>query len=426
MTTVAFKTVGCRMNQAETAEFEAAFRAAGFRVVATNSDSCDVCIIHGCAVTAAAERESLRHARSMRRQHPAALILVAGCSAEKILRMDDPATAAVDRLVGQADKHRLPAIVAQALDLPTTATLPGSELTVDGWRGGRRTRALVKVQDGCPFRCAYCIVPSLRPLQTSRPSADIVAAVRRMSEGGCREIVLTGANLGCYHDQDRRLPELLHALADIPDGPRIRLSSIESSTVETAVIEIMAESDRICRYLHLPMQSGDDAVLRRMGRRYTVADYRDRISFACRHLDNVGLGTDIIAGFPGETETEFENTVRVVEALPFTNLHVFPFSARPGTPAASMADTVPASVKRERVRFLNAMGAAKQARFAMQQVGRPVTVLLERVRRGIGSGWTGEYLPARVTGKDLTVNQLVKATVSDSDDGMVAINGRNP
>lgn len=425
-TTVAIKTVGCRLNQAETTEFEAAFRAAGFNVVMPAAASCDVYVIHGCAVTAAAERESLRHARSFRRRRPDALIIVAGCAAEQALRngLADTGSSTVDQWIGQTDKHRLPALVSQALHQPLTGTPAASrDLAVDGWRQGSRTRALVKVQDGCAFRCAYCIVPLLRSRQISRPMADILERVRRLSAQGCREIVLTGANLGCYHDHGRRLPDLLRALIDIPNGPRIRLSSIESSTVETEVIDIMASSDRICRYLHLPLQSGDDAVLRRMARRYTVTGYRERIAQATRAMNRVGLGTDILVGFPGETDAEFENTVRVVDELPFTNLHVFPFSPRPGTPAAAMTDSVSQALKSERVRRLNALGAEKQVRFAGQHVGRRVTVLLEKIERDTGTGWTGEYLPARVRGNGLRANQIVHPIVSDHERATLLADG---
>ncbi len=421
-TTIAIKTVGCRLNQAETAEIEAAFRAAGFQIVTPRAQTCDVGIIHGCAVTAAAERESLRHARTFRQRHPRAWIIVAGCAAEQTLRHVPSRTgnAVVDQWVGQTEKQRLPALVAQALNQTAgPPPLTSSDLTFAGWLNGRRTRALVKVQDGCAFRCAYCIVPLLRSRQISRPLSAILSAVQRLSTEGCREIVLTGANLGCYNDHGRRLPDLLRALVEIPQGPRIRLSSIESSTVETAVIEMMAQSDRICRYLHLPLQSGDDAVLRRMGRRYSVADYRERIAFAAQSIEVFGLGTDIVTGFPGESESEYENTVRLVEQLPFTNLHVFPFSPRPGTPAAAMADTVPPDLKRKRVRRLNAIGAKKQARFAAQQKGRQVTVLLEQVDQATasGTGWTSEYLAARVQGGMLEVNQVVHPTVSGNENG---------
>ncbi len=419
MPTVCFQTVGCRVNQAETAEMEAAFRSAGFHVAPSSSD-CDVCILHGCAVTSAAERESLRHARTLRQRHPRALIMVTGCAAEQTLRNGPPATGtvAVNQWIGQADKHRLPAIVSRSLAQSPPSMEPTlADLTVAGWRDGSRTRALVKIQDGCGFGCAYCIVPLLRARRMSRPAADVLDAARRLALAGCREIVLTGANLGCYNDHGCRLPDLLRMLLQIPDGSRIRLSSIESSTVETAVIKIMAQSQRICRYLHLPLQSGDDAVLRRMGRRYTVADYRERIAYAVRSMNVFGLGTDIVTGFPGESEAEYENTVRLVEELPFTNLHVFPFSPRPGTPAAAMADTVPQEVKRHRVRRLNAIGAKKQAAFAAQQIGRQVAVLLERVDHGTATGWTSEYLPARVRGDTLGVNQMVHPTVSGSENG---------
>ncbi len=422
MTAIAFTTAGCRLNQAETAEIAASFRACGFQIVSPVR-ACDVCVVNGCAVTAAAERDSLRRARTLRRRHPHAMIVVAGCVAEQILQSGSSADSVdVDLWVGQSQKPRLAAIVARMLGRSySTKAERSSEQAVDGWRAGGRVRALLKIQDGCSFRCAYCIVPRLRPRTYSRPINRIVAAAGRLAADGCREIVLTGTNLGCYNYRGKRLPELLQELSAIPDGPRIRLSSIEITTVERGIIDVMAASERICRYLHFPLQSGDDAVLRRMGRRYSVADYCQLIVRAQRKLPVFGLGADIIVGFPGETDEAFENTVRVIRELPFSNLHVFPFSPRPGTAAAELDGTVAPSVKKERARRLALLNAEKKVVFAAQQVGRPVTVLLERVQHGEATGRTGEYLAALVRGRGLKANCFFKAPVSFNDNGTVVL-----
>ena len=282
------------------------------------------------------------------------------------------------------------------------------------------TRALVKVQDGCDFFCSYCIVPYARGRSTSLPLGDIVDNVRRLTAHGYREVVLTGANLGCYQDQAHGLPELVEALQALPDLWRIRISSIEISTSETVVLEAMAGSDKLCRFLHLPVQSGDDDVLRRMRRRYDTAALRRLVASAVDRLPTLGLGADIIVGFPGESEAAFANTRRLIEDLPFSNLHVFPYSPRPGTPAADMPDQVPVPIRKTRAAELIALGRRKREAFAASFVGQSVEVLVERTDAdGRHRGWTSEYVEVRFHDADAGVNDLVRLTPTSTDGTML-------
>lgn len=403
---ISIKTVGCRLNQAETAQIAAQFKAAGYVVVPFGT-ACEVCLIHGCSITANAEKDTLRAGRKAAASKSTPVIVIAGCTAET-----SPAQVAKALpgalIAGQQDKWRLPALLHAADPARFPAPPEGLAIYPDLPLFGK-TRALVKAQDGCDFNCAYCVVPRARGRPRSRPMDAILKEVRRIADAGYREVVLTGANLGCYRDGDMTLVDILRRVEAVDGIARIRLSSIESTTTERAIIEHMTRSSKLCHFLHIPLQSGSDRILRAMGRRYSAGQFKATVFEAITAVPMLGVGTDIMVGFPGETKADFEATLTFVKELPFSNLHVFPFSPRPGTRAASMPGQVPAQIKKTRVKALLELDARKRAGFAAQWVGKPVQVLLEKVGRdGTGQGWTGEYLEARVTGRDLAVNQIVK------------------
>ncbi|MCX6994056.1 MAG: MiaB/RimO family radical SAM methylthiotransferase, partial [Kiritimatiellaeota bacterium] len=394
-TTVSVKTVGCRLNQAETARLRAAFQAAGYRVVPFGA-ACKVCVIHGCAVTAKAEQNSARLARSARRQ-TGAFVVLAGCPVSgggRTFRVPD----AADLLVGQADKFRLPALLAEHGFPSVVSGLPrAASGTTPALPLFDTTRAIVKIQDGCDFHCAYCVVPRARGPAWSRPFEEIVEEINGLVHAGYREIVLTGANIGCYEDHGRKLACLLSRIETVPALERIRLSSIEVSTVEREVIDCMAASRKLCRCLHLPMQSGSDPVLRAMRRKYAIREYGAVVAYAVSRVEGIGIGTDVLVGFPGECAADFDATEAMIAQGPFSNVHVFAYSLRPGTPAALMNGQVPDSEKRRRVAKLLALAREKRMAFARRWVGREVAVLVEAVNAaGVATGWTGEYLPARI------------------------------
>lgn len=424
---VSIKTFGCRLNQSESAEFERAFEALGWQVVRFG-ESADAVVVHGCAVTATAEREGLRVARSVRRQvcaagHPMPLVVLAGCVADAAGANAMPG---VDLIVPRTDKVRLAALVADRLSQTcrTSRTSPPGQTRRTNHAHAKRcrTRALLKVQDGCDFFCTYCIVPHLRGPPISRPWQTVLNEAGRLGQAGVPEIVITGCNLACYRDGSRGLPELLAAVVALPDVRRVRIGSIEPATVERAIVEIMAECPKICRHLHLPLQSGDEATLHAMGRRYTPEAYAESVRLAVQRVPDLGVGADVIAGFPGERVAAFERTQRLIEGLPLSNLHVFPFSERRGTPAAGLSGKVPAAERKARAQALIALGQRKRRAFASGFVGRQVEALIEQVdASGIGRGWSSAYLECRVAGLGAGhAGRLVRFCAEDARDGVLA------
>jgi threonylcarbamoyladenosine tRNA methylthiotransferase MtaB len=413
-TRISFKTVGCRLNQAETAVIRAGFEAAGYTIVPFGT-SCDVCVIHGCTVTANAEKDSLRLVRSAKRFNPEAFVILAGCVAE-IGGAKLSSACGADLVAGQKEKFELPDILVSygfpTVQKPSSRVLPSFDTT----------RAFVKIQDGCDFRCAYCIVPFARGSARSRPFNEIIEEIKRLAGCGYKEVVLTGANIGCYKDNGKKLVDLLEQIELATDIQRIRLSSIEISTVERGVIDFMAGSTKLCHFLHLPLQSGSDPVLKEMGRRYTTAYYRRLIEYAVEKVGMIGLGTDALVGFPGEDSQAFAGTESLIAELPFSNLHIFSYSRRQGTRASEIGDQVPENEKKERVKRLIALGNKKRSFFASQWMGRQVSVLLESVNSGgtQASGWTGEYLRAQVHGEELKPNQIIQF-IPDRVDGEILV-----
>lgn len=411
---VSLKTVGCRLNQAETAQIAAQFADAGCEVVPFPT-SCDICVVHTCAVTHNAERTCLRISRSLKRLPTPPVVVLAGCLVETCDPQQLRAASGADLLAGQKGKRQLPELVAPLLSphLRRRLGLSGPEQRRRPVPLSSATRALVKVQDGCDFHCTYCIVPAARGVPRSRPFSHVIDEVRRMTDAGYKEVVLTGANLGTYRQGTKRLVDLLAAIEAIPAVRRMRVSSIEISTGERAVVDYMAQSAKLCPYLHFPAQSGDDGILRNMGRKYRSGEFRRLVEYAASHIQRLGIGTDIIVGFPGEDQRAFQNTVSLVQDLPFSNLHVFPYSARSGTAAEMLPGRVSATVKKRRAARIMRLGDAKRISFARSFVGREVDVLLEHVSGASASGWTGEYLQAVVDSPGLSDNVIHRGEVAN-------------
>ncbi len=413
MPTVCIKTVGCRLNQAETAQLAAQFEAAGYRVV-EGLQPCDVAVVNTCTITHGAERDSAKWARRLRREG-ARIVVLAGCAVEHNadgLKEDSGA----DLVVGQSDKTKLLERLHGTGGLDPRPELLSADLPHPDTPLFSATRALVKAQDGCNFRCSYCIVPDTRGEPASIPLPEVIRNIEQLAGRGYREVVITGANLGCYSDGEQSLISLLEEVEKVSGIDRIRISSIESTTIEREIIDFMASSAKLCHFLHLPLQSGDDAVLRRMGRRYTRDRFRSVVEYAVERLPDLGLGTDIIVGFPGETDAEFENTIAFIDSLPFSNLHVFSYSPRRGTPAAEMNHQVDPKVKRDRSARLIALGKTKRETFASSFSGRPVTALIERIDdNGAASGWTDQYLPVRITAGVREINTIITFIPSHSE-----------
>ncbi len=382
MTAIYLRSLGCRLNQSEIEAFARRFVMAG-HVVVDDAARADVCVVNTCAVTAEAERKSRHCISALARANPQARIAVVGCYAtlapERCRQMPG-----VEWVLPNAEKER---VVETAAPSPL---LPSRE---DGVRA--RTRAFVKIQDGCDNACTYCITRLLRGPSRSRPLADVVAEVQARVEEGYQEAVLTGVNLGAY-GRDLGLCGglriLIEAILAQTALPRLRLSSLEPWDVDESFFTLW-QSPRLCRQLHLPLQSGCDATLRRMGRCMTTAEFARLVEAARAVAPDLAVTTDIITGFPGEDEAAFRTSYDFVATLSFARLHVFPYSARPGTPAARLPHQVPDAVREARARALRELGAEQALRFHQRFVGREMMVLWERRRDdGLWVGLTDNYL----------------------------------
>ena len=419
MKRVSFKTLGCRLNQAETADIAASFKADGWEVVSFGQ-ACEVCVIHTCTVTSKAEKNCLRLARSIKRTNRDTKVILAGCAAEvtgnKLIELSG-----ADMLAGQAIKFQLPSLLEakyghfhcnkyNGLKRADTPLLPP---VFDA------TRAIIKVQDGCDFCCTYCIVPAARGKPWSRPFQSILDEIRALAGQGHREVVLSGANLGCYKDGVKGIRHLLAGVEKITGIDRIRISSIETSTAEREIIDYMSESSKLCHSIHIPLQSGDNQTLKNMGRRYTIDQYVNFIDYATTSIPLLGIGTDILTGFPGETDNAFENTFKLIEQLPFSNLHVFPYSKRPCTKAASMTDQIDEKIKKLRLKTLVMLGNRKKCEFGQKFIGKRVSILIESIQGHTGSDWTGEYLQAKTTISPIKRNQIVSFTPLSFSDNIL-------
>ena len=398
MPNVAFYTLGCRLNQAETGLATADLAGHGYTPVPWGKPA-DVLVINSCAVTAAAAQKTRQAVRAARRRWPEAFIVVIGCGVTvdhdawqteegPDLIVPNPPPAPLSAL--------LPAVLRPNRQLACIApgepqdgfTIPGAGVF------GERTRANLKIQDGCDFFCSYCIVPFTRGRSRSRAAADVLREAQTLIDYGYHELVLCGVNLTAYHDHGLDLAGLLRQLLTLNGDFRLRLGSAEPAPVLERVVDVMAEDRRICRFLHLPLQYGEDSILHSMGRHYRAADYRRLAETALARIDGLCLGADVIVGFPGETDAAFACCRDFLTSLPFGLLHVFSYSPRPGTAAAGLAGRPPARLVKRRSEELLAVGAAKAAAFATSQIGQTVTVLLED--GATGTGWSDNYLHVRV------------------------------
>lgn len=403
-------TLGCKVNQYETQYVREGLSSLGYREAAAREPA-SLCVVNTCTVTAEGDAKSRQTIRQLAARNPGARIIVMGCYATR-------APAEVAALPGVAeivtDKRELPDLLGRfgVVDIPTGIS------RFDG-----RKRAYVKVQDGCLLRCSFCIIPKVRPNMRSRPPEQIVEEVGRLVAHGHREIILTGIHLGHYgvdfnrgrpKRQWTRLSHLVDRLARLEGEFRIRLSSIEATEVTRELIAAMAEhAPRVCPHLHVSLQSGSDHVLRRMRRRWGSRRFVDRCLLARETLDQPALTTDVIVGFPGESEADFDDTLRVVEQVGFSKLHIFPFSPRRTTPAAEMADQVPPQVKQARIERLQALERRLASRYQQSLLGRPLQVMVESPvadRPGYAYGTACRYVQVELPAGGKTYGKLVPAT----------------
>jgi threonylcarbamoyladenosine tRNA methylthiotransferase MtaB len=386
------KTFGCRASQADGAALEAGLAGRGMLAASAATDA-DLVVLNTCTVTASADDELRQVVRKLHRDRPETRILVTGCYAQRAPE-ELAALPGVEWVVGNSHKTWIPDYVDGSAPYHGQIQVGeiGSEFLAAPVEDalGDRVRPNLKIQDGCSNKCSFCIIPSVRGRSRSAPGDDVVAQVAALA-GKYREVVLSGINLGRWGRDipgRLRLVDLVRRLLDETAVERLRLSSVEPMDFSDALLALMADSGRIAKHVHAPLQSGSDTVLRRMHRKYRPRHYADRILKARALMPDCAVGADVMTGFPGETDTEFEDSRTFIESLPFTYLHVFTYSARPGTAAAEAPGQVPMEVRRQRTEILRALSEAKNREFRASMVGRRVSVVsLQSGRFGLSENY---------------------------------------
>ena len=398
MKRVAFYTLGCKMNFHETAYMEERFKEAGYKIVPF-SEEADVYVINTCTVTSVADSKSRKAIRRAKSRNPNALVVVTGCYSE-VYPEEVEKVKEADFITGNVEKFNIVDLVERRLkgELPRTYVKGVWKenlfypLTIRHYEG--KSRAFLKVQQGCELFCTYCIIPKARGRMVSLPPEEVLRQVKELVDSGYKEIVLTGTHLGAY---GREFPgwSLARLVEEIVKLPlyRLRLSSVEPIEFTPHLIDVVTGSEKVAPHFHIPLQSGSKTVLERMKRRYSPEDYVKVVEEILKRRSDSCIGTDVMVGFPGETEEEFKETLELVESLPFGYLHVFPYSKRKGTVAAKLKDSVPPEVKKERASVLREIGKEKSLEYRRRFLGRELpAVVLSEVEGGKSTALTDNYI----------------------------------
>ena len=421
-------TLGCKVNQYETDAMAQQLRNSGC-VPASAEDTADLCIINTCTVTRKASMQSRQAVRQAIRSNPKARIVVTGCYAQtepdEILEIDG-----VHTVIGHGDKHKIPEIVrSSSMENHRRPTLIRRNILfehefkqVPVTVFGNRTRPFLKIQDGCDTFCTYCIVPYARGRSRSMAPEKVLENIRHLKHAGYHEVVLTGVHLGAYGldlSPKYHLAGLLSRIYESNPIHRVRLSSIEPHELTEDILTLVAETDLFCDHFHIPLQSGDDFVLKKMHRPYTRSFFRDLIVKINSLIPHAAIGVDALIGFPGETEKAFENTYSLIEELPVTYLHVFPFSVRKGTPASKYPQQVDSRTIKARCEKMRTLGNQKKQAFYKKFIGKKVKILIESKRdesTGFLKGITSNYIPVYIGGGDDLINSMVQVRIEQIED----------
>ncbi|WP_214854796.1 tRNA (N(6)-L-threonylcarbamoyladenosine(37)-C(2))-methylthiotransferase MtaB [Exiguobacterium sp. s130] len=421
MATVAFQTLGCKVNHYETEAVWQLFKDAGYARV-DFADHADVYVVNTCTVTNTGDKKSRQVIRRAIRQNPDSVICVTGCYAQTS-PAEIMAIPGVDVVVGTQDRHKMIGYIEQFREERMPINAVGNimkakvyeELDVPAFTD--RTRASLKIQEGCNNFCTFCIIPWARGLMRSRQPEDVLKQAQQLVDAGYKEIVLTGIHTGGYGEdlKDYNLAKLLKALESVNGLERLRISSIEASQITDEVLDVLKDSPIVVRHLHVPIQSASDTVLRRMRRKYTMAEFGERITRLKEVLPDCAITSDVIVGFPGETEEEFMETFNFINDHKFSELHVFPYSKRTGTPAAMMDDQVEESIKEERVARLISLSDQLAKEYASKYEGELLEIIPEEFSEEAGGrlvGYTDNYLRVAIEGDESMIGQLVRVKIT--------------
>ncbi len=414
--TVSFYTLGCRLNLSETGSIAQGFVDKGYKIVPFEEQS-DVVFLNTCTVTDGADSTCRNLIRKAHKTSPEAKIVVAGCyaqmEAEKVKAMTG-----VDLVLGTQEKYK----VFDYLE-DESETVVRIDKSNEFWgaattEADSHTRAFLKIQDGCNYVCSFCIIPFARGRSRTITVDEARKQAEQLISSGYKEIILTGVNIGEYEaSSGERLEDLVGSIVKLSGLERLRFSSVEPNTITESLLQTLDASGIYQDHFHIPLQSGDDDILKSMRRKYTVDDYKNVIYKIKSYFPHAGIGADIIVGYPGETQEQFMNTYKLLEDLPITHFHVFPYSMRKGTTAAKLADHIQGHVKKARVKAIIELGDKKLAKFMQAQVGRVTPVLFEQARDGYFEGYSSNYLKVRVASVENLTNEIRYVSLQEFEQG---------
>ncbi len=415
---VSFYTFGCRLNQAETAIIQQSFEKQGYQIVDFKQPS-DMVVVNTCTVTENGDADTRRLVNKINREQPFAQIALIGCQAqiqrETLLQLPN-----VKWIVGNSRKMDFVSVLEENQEVKSprvvTPVIRKQQFThpVAGI-DRKHTRANLKVQDGCDFFCSFCVIPYARGRARSREFNDILSEARQLAEAGHRELVLTGINVGTYQDGSKTIRDVVEELENLDGLDRLRISSIEPTTIPDELIERSNGNSKLCRYFHIPLQSGSNKILKAMNRRYTKEDFVEFVRFVDQTIPDVCQGTDVIVGFPGETEEDFEETYKLLLDLPLVYFHVFSYSERPWAKSKKLENKVPKEIIDQRSQKLRELSARKRRVYMERHIGEIETVLFEQEKRGYWIGLTDTYIRVKVRSENDLKNQMLPVKLEKLD-----------
>lgn len=442
MSKVAFHTLGCKLNFSETSTIGQQFLKHGFSIV-DEKEKADVFVINTCTVTDNADRECRQIVRRALRNNPNSFIVVTGCYAQ--LRPDEIAKIdGVDAVLGSNEKFNLFSYLENFEKKELSCIYPKRRIYVSPTENldsfnpsystdaDNRTRAFFKIQDGCDYKCSFCTIPLARGKSRSASPEEVISEFKQLLKAGYKEIILTGVNVGDYssslnrnlalnldHDQDYNLYKLLKMMLEVEGDYRIRISSIEPNLLTDEILDLTANDERMCNHFHIPLQSGSREILKLMQRRYRIEDYQNLIYKAVNRIADLGIGVDVIVGFPGETEENFLETYNFLKDLPISYLHVFTYSERPETKAIEMANSVDPVERKHRSNMLRILGAKKKHEFYQKMVGKELSVLFEHENHnGLMKGFSSNYVRVKHSFDHELINKFVKVKIKEVDENI--------
>ncbi|MBF0478831.1 MAG: tRNA (N(6)-L-threonylcarbamoyladenosine(37)-C(2))-methylthiotransferase MtaB [Candidatus Omnitrophica bacterium] len=408
--TIYFHTFGCRLNQGETSVLEGLFKAEGFPI-ASQKEHAQIFVINTCTVTAKGDLDTRKLIHQIIRINSQAQIALIGCQSQT--QKNELFTHPNIRwVVGNAHKMELVNIIKKSLNnqapMLIVDNIPKHAFTIPVTEHSRKhTRANIKIQDGCNYFCSYCEVPYARGRSRSRLFDNIMEEAKQLAQNGYKEIILTGVNTGTYSYENKNLLDVIKALSTIPGIERIRISSIEPQTVDLKIFEFMAQNDKLCHHLHTPAQSCNDRILKAMNRVYTFKEFENFISLVIQMVPGIGIGTDIIVGFPGETDEEFEDTYVKLSKLPLSYIHVFSYSPRKLAKSKDLPNPIAPAIIKKRSQKILQLSLAKREHFFSSLLHQSIPVLFEQQKSGIWSGLTSQYVRVLVKSNDNLKNKIV-------------------